>query len=496
MSIKVRLLLSYIAMLIIPLILSLITGIFIINMNLHHLYGMKEIRSIMDPERSFIQQGSEVFSAIKDTAASQPEKFKDTAYLQELDHKLVLLNTSIVVRENQRIIYSSSLFDGTNILQVLPEAGPVDGVNYGDRNEKGDYRAPIILDDKIYLTRQVDFNFPSHEVGSVFMLTDVSQLGQLTRNIFIPLGIAILLILILTNGILTFLVSRSIVKPLEDLKQAAEQIREGNLDFQINPRGRDEIAKLADAFEEMRYRLKESVEQQMQYEKNRKELISSISHDLKTPITAIKGYVEGIMDGIPGSQERLDQYIKTIYIKSIDLDHLIDELFLFSKLDLKKVPFNYEKVEILAYLQDCIEELQFDMEKNQITLNFFADTSKQVLVVADREQLKRAIFNIFQNAIKYMDKEQGKIDLSLQTGEKDVTIKVTDNGQGISPDTLPFIFEQFYRVEPSRSEATGGSGLGLAIAKRIVEEQDGRIWVESDEGKGTSLYFTLRRAES
>lgn len=496
MSIKVRLLLSYIAMLIIPLILSLITGIFIINMNLHHLYGMKEIRSIMDPERSFIQQGSEVFSAIKDTAASQPEKFKDTAYLQELDHKLVLLNTSIVVRENQRIIYSSSLFDGTNILQVLPEAGPVDGVNYGDRNEKGDYRAPIILDDKIYLTRQVDFNFPSHEVGSVFMLTDVSQLGQLTRNIFIPLGIAILLILILTNGILTFLVSRSIVKPLEDLKQAAEQIREGNLDFQINPRGRDEIAKLADAFEEMRYRLKESVEQQMQYEKNRKELISSISHDLKTPITAIKGYVEGIMDGIPGSQERLDQYIKTIYIKSIDLDHLIDELFLFSKLDLKKVPFNYEKVEILAYLQDCIEELQFDMEKNQITLNFFADTSKQVLVVADREQLKRAIFNIFQNAIKYMDKEQGKIDLSLQTGEKDVTIKVTDNGQGISPDTLPFIFEQFYRVEPSRSEATGGSGLGLAIAKRIVEEQGGRIWVESDEGKGTSLYFTLRRAES
>ena len=496
MSIKVRLLLSYIAMLIIPLILSLITGIFIINMNLHHLYGMKEIRSIMDPERSFLRQGSEVFSAIKDTAASQPEKFKDTAYLQELDHKLVLLNTSIVVRENQRIIYSSSLFDGTNILQVLPEAGPVDGVNYGDRNEKGDYRAPIILDDKIYLTRQVDLNFPSHEVGSVFMLTDVSQLGQLTRNIFIPLGIAILLILILTNGILTFLVSRSIVKPLEDLKQAAEQIKEGNLDFQINPRGRDEIAKLADAFEEMRYRLKESVEQQMQYEKNRKELISSISHDLKTPITAIKGYVEGIMDGIPGSQERLDQYIKTIYIKSIDLDHLIDELFLFSKLDLKKVPFNYEKVEILAYLQDCIEELQFDMEKNQITLNFFADTSKLVLVVADREQLKRAIFNIFQNAIKYMDKEQGEIDLSLQTGEKDVTIKVTDNGQGISPDTLPFIFEQFYRVEPSRSEETGGSGLGLAIAKRIVEEQGGRIWVESDEGKGTSLYFTLRRAES
>jgi signal transduction histidine kinase len=481
-------------MLIIPLILSLITGIFIINMNLHHLYGMKEIRSIMDPERSFIQQGSEVFSAIKDTTASQPEKFKDNAYLQELDHKLVLLNTGIVVRENQRIIYSSSLFDGTNISQVLPEARPIDGVDYGNRHEAGDYREPIILGDKFYLTRQVDFNFPSHEVGSVFMLTDVSQLGQLTRNIFIPLGIAILLILVLTNGILTFLVSRSIVKPLEDLKQAAEQIREGNLDFQINPQGRDEIAKLADAFEEMRYRLKESVEQQLQYEKNRKELISSISHDLKTPITAIKGYVEGIMDGIPGSQERLDQYIKTIYIKSIDLDHLIDELFLFSKLDLKKVPFNYEKVEILAYLQDCFEELQFDMEKNQITLNFYADTSKQILVIADREQLKRAIFNIFQNAIKYMDKEQGEIDLSLRTGEKDVTIKVTDNGQGISPDTLPFIFEQFYRVEPSRSEATGGSGLGLAIAKRIVEEQGGRIWVESDEGKGTSLYFTLRRA--
>lgn len=496
MSIKVRLLLSYIAMLIIPLILSLIAGMFIINMNLHHLYGMKEIRSIMDPERSFLQQGSEVFSAIKDTAASQPEKLKETAYLQEIDHRLALLNTGIVVRENNRIIYSSSLFDGTNMLQDLPEARPVHGVDYGDNHEKGEYREPIIVGDKIYLPRQLDFNFTGQEAGSVFMLTDVSQLGQLTRNIFIPLGIAILLILVLTNGILTFLVSRSIVKPLEDLKQAAEHIREGNLDFQISPQGKDEIAKLGDAFEEMRYRLKESVEQQMQYEKNRKELISSISHDLKTPITAIKGYVEGIMDGVPGSQEKLDQYIKTIYIKSVDLDNLIDELFLFSKLDLKKVPFNFEKVEILGYLQDCIEELQFDLEKQQITLNFYTDISKQVFVVADREKLKRVIFNIFQNAIKYMDKEQGKIELSLQTGKTDVTIKITDNGQGITPDALPFIFEQFYRVEPSRSEATGGSGLGLAIAKRIVEEQGGRIWVESDEGNGTSLYFTLKRVES
>ncbi len=495
MSIKLRLLLSYLAMLIIPVILSLGAVAFIINVNIHHIYGVKEIQSILDPERSLLQQGTEVFSTIKETAASQPQKLKDATYLQELDHKLVLLNTGIIVREGNKVIYASRFFGRTEILLDLPAYKPGHKVDRGDDREQGDFREPLILGEKVYLSRQHDFYFSNKQPGSVIMLTDVSQLGQLTRTIVIPIGIAILLILVMTNGILTVLVSRSILKPLEELKQAAQQIKEGNLDFKIIPQGKDEITKLADAFEEMRSKLKESVEQQQQYENNRKELISSISHDLKTPITAIKGYVEGIMDGVPGTQEKLDQYIKTIYIKSVDLDQLVDELFLFSKLDLKKVPFNFEKVEIQAYLQDCIDELKFDMEKKQIILNLWTDISDPVFVLADREKLKRVIFNIFQNAVKYMDKEQGKIQLSLQTGETSITIKITDNGQGISREEIPFIFEHFYRVDPSRSGATGGSGLGLAIAKRIVEEHGGRIWAESIVGEGTSLFFTLKRME-
>ena len=170
----------------------------------------------------------------------------------------------------------------------------------------------------------------------------------------------------MTNGVLTYFVSRSIIRPLRALKRAAEEIKEGNLDFEIVPHSDDEIGELSTAFEEMRRKLKKSVEVQLQYEENRKELISNISHDLKTPVTAIKGYVEGIMDGVSNSPDKLDQYIRTIYNKAADMDRLIDELFLFSKLDLGKVPFQFEKVDLGQYVLDCAQELQFDMEKKGV----------------------------------------------------------------------------------------------------------------------------------
>jgi signal transduction histidine kinase len=299
---------------------------------------------------------------------------------------------------------------------------------------------------------------------------------------------------VVTNGLLTYFVSRSIVRPLKALKRAAEQIKDGNLDYVVKSNSTDEIGELFVAFEQMRGKLKHSIDLQLQYEENRKELISNISHDLKTPVTSIKGYVEGILDGVADTPDKLDKYVKTIYAKATDMDRLIDELFLFSKLDLHNVPFHFEKVDLSRFLEDCTEELQFDLNEKGISLTFNLPKDTAFQVVADREKLKRVVLNLLENAVKYMDQPQGHIIIRLLEQEDLVLVQIKDNGQGIPEDALPYIFERFYRADPSRNSNTGGSGLGLAIVKQIIEGHGGEIRATSEIGVGTSIFFTLKKA--
>jgi len=303
--------------------------------------------------------------------------------------------------------------------------------------------------------------------------------------------IGMFLIIILINGLLTFYVSKSILNPVKKLSKAAEQIKDGDFDTPIKPMGEDELGKLAETFELMRIRLKQSAQLQDRYDQNRKELIANISHDLKTPITSIKGYIEGIRDGVADSPGKMERYIQTIYTKANDMDHLIDELFLFSKLDLSSVPFHFEPFNLQAYFTDLIEELQFDVGKDGISIALAVDGQSGYGVYADREQLKRIVSNIIQNSVKYMEKKEKKINVYLKANLVEATIQVKDNGEGISEEAILHIFEQFYRADSSRAGGEGRSGLGLAIVKRIVEQHGGRVWAKSEIGTGTSIFFTL-----
>ena len=293
---------------------------------------------------------------------------------------------------------------------------------------------------------------------------------------------------------LNYLVSRSIIKPISKLKNGAEKIKVGDLNFVIDTSSNDEIGVLNKAFEEMRIKLKESINLQIQYEENRKELLSNISHDLKTPITSIIGYVEGIKDGVANTPEKMEKYLSTVYSKAKDMDSLIDELFLFSKLDLKKEPFHFENVEMNKYIGSYIDEIYLDLLQQGIKIEF-SQANESIKVTADREKLKRVLSNLVSNCVKYMNKEEKKISFSLNEQLNEVIVEVTDNGQGIDSTALPFIFERFYRAEQSRNSQTGGSGLGLAIAKQIVEEHGGKIWATSEIDKGTSIFFSLKKGE-
>ena len=301
------------------------------------------------------------------------------------------------------------------------------------------------------------------------------------------------IILVFTALSVGLWIYRSIAVPLVKLKKATKNIKEGNLDFVLEVEGNDEFSQLCQDFEEMRKRLKESTEEKILMDKENKELISNISHDLKTPITAVKGYVEGIMDGVADTPEKMDRYVRTIYNKTNEMDHLINELTFYSKIDTNRIPYTFSKLNVEDYFSDCAEELGLEMETRGIELVYANYVEKGVQVIADGEQIRRVIHNIVSNAIKYMEKPRGIIQLRVTDVGDFIQVEIEDNGKGIAAKDLPYIFDRFYRTDVSRNSSKGGSGIGLSIVKKIMEDHGGKVWATSRLGIGTIIYFVLRK---
>ena len=300
-------------------------------------------------------------------------------------------------------------------------------------------------------------------------------------------------ILVFTALSIGLWIYRSIATPLVKLKKATQNIKEGNLDFVLEVEGDDEFSELCRDFEEMRKRLKESAEEKVLMDKENKELISNISHDLKTPITAVKGYVEGIMDGVADTPEKMDRYVKTIYNKTNEMDHLINELTFYSKIDTNRIPYTFSKLNVEDYFSDCAEEVGLELETRGIELVYANFVESGVQVIADGEQIRRVIHNIISNAIKYMDKPKGIIQIRVKDVGDFIQVEIEDNGKGIAAKDLPSIFDRFYRTDVSRNSSKGGSGIGLSIVKKILEDHGGKVWATSRLGIGTIMYFVLRK---
>lgn len=300
-------------------------------------------------------------------------------------------------------------------------------------------------------------------------------------------------ILVFTALSIGLWIYRSIATPLVKLKKATQNIKDGNLDFVLEVDGDDEFSELCRDFEEMRKRLKESAEEKVLLDKENKELISNISHDLKTPITAVKGYVEGIMDGVADTPEKMDRYIKTIYNKTNEMDHLINELTFYSKIDTNRIPYTFSKLNVEDYFSDCAEEVGLELETRGIELVYANYVESGVLVIADGEQIRRVIHNIISNAVKYMEKPKGIIQIRVKDVGDFIQVEIEDNGKGIAAKDLAYIFDRFYRTDVSRNSSKGGSGIGLSIVKKILEDHGGKVWATSRLGIGTIMYFVLRK---
>ena len=306
--------------------------------------------------------------------------------------------------------------------------------------------------------------------------------------------VAEFVILMLTAIIMVVWIYKGIAPQLKMLKIAANNIKEGNLDFSVASTGKDEMSELCNAFEDMRIRLKNNARDRLEDEAEQRALISNIAHDLKTPITAIKGYAEGMLDGVADTPEKQEKYIRTIYNKAGEMNTLINELTLYSNIDTNKIPYNFQKLNLHAYFGDCIEELGMDLENQHIRLDYTNFVDPDVLIIADPEQLKRIIHNIVSNSVKYMRADvASRVGIIIKDVGDFVQIEISDNGKGIATHDLPYVFDRFYRADTSRNSAAGGSGIGLSIVKKIVEDHGGKIWVTSKENEGTTMYFVIRK---
>ena len=488
MKLKTRLIIAFFVIICVPIML---TSLALIGFSRYQIRSLETnlgisgvtYESLSDSVQVLNKATQSNFEKIKEKSAVQPDAFLDKEYLNRLNDELKTKYSFLIVRKGDLLYYSGSDESVEKLFSELPQSD-----DYSNQSDSGMY---IGKDVKAFV-KQVDVGFSDHTDGSVFIITRLTMIPQmriLTRDVLI----SIVIILVLTSGLLTMWIYNGISAPLKKLKMATQNIKEGNLDFVLDAEGEDEISELCRDFEEMRQRLRESTEEKIQYDKENKELISNIAHDLKTPITALKGYAEGIIDGVADTPEKMDKYIRTIYNKANDMDRLINELTFYSKIDTNRIPYTFNKINVCEYFDDCVEEVGLDLESKNIDLSYFNSVERDVLVIADAEQLKRVINNIVGNSIKYMDKPKGYISIRVKDVGDFIQVEIEDNGRGIAAKDLPAIFDRFFRTDASRNSSKGGSGIGLSIVRKIIEDHGGKIWANSKLGCGTIMYFVLRK---
>jgi hypothetical protein len=293
--------------------------------------------------------------------------------------------------------------------------------------------------------------------------------------------------------VMWFWIYKRILVPLDKMRIATKKIADGNFDYELDEKDFVEIPFLYNDFEKMRIKLKENEEEKILSENAARELVSNISHDLKTPLTAIRGYVEGILDGVASSPQKVRDYLTTIYNKTNYMTKLIDELLYYSRVSGNEFSYNFEKTNVKEFFDDYVKDLYLELDTIRINFSYSANVDADTMIDIDREQIKRALNNIVANAVKYMDKEDPEIHFRVKETMDAINIRISDNGRGIDEKDLPHIFERFYRSDASRNTKLGGSGIGLSIVKKVIENHEGSVVAMSKSGVGTDIDIVLKK---
>ena len=317
----------------------------------------------------------------------------------------------------------------------------------------------------------------------------------LRGHAFILLIIGLTILVFLINRFLAIRIYKSIVTPLDILTDGVNEISHGNLEYRIDYKTKDEFSSVCRAFNQMAARLSEMTRQQQREEHSRKVLIAGISHDLRTPLTSIKAYVVGVENGIAKTPAMQKKYLATINQKACELEYIINQLFLFSKLDVGDFPFLIETVNLGDELKQLVSDMKEEYEQKEVSL-MIGNLPNDAFCSIDIIQFGNVIQNIWSNTAKYKTKEYAVSTITCEETEEQITISVYDDGPGVKEEALDKLFDIFYRTDDSRQNVALGSGLGLAISAKIINSFQGTICARNHADGGLCIDITLPKEEN
>ena len=324
-------------------------------------------------------------------------------------------------------------------------------------------------------------------------LHDLVEDFTIHKNEFILLfladGVLCIAVLVIMSQIFTGNLVKHIMEPLDELAAGAKRIRENDLTEDINYSGDIEFENVCDTFNKMQKHILREQEKNRKYEKARTDMIAGISHDLRTPLTAIRGTIKGLMDGIASTPEKQDRFLETAYRRTGEMDLLLNQLFYLSKIETGNMPITLRKIEISSFIKNYAQAKQGLMEAEKEEL---VEETKGITedVAVDPEQLQRIFDNLLENSRKYGEKVPLKMKIGLRKTPGGILIRFSDNGVGVPENKLPHVFDEFYRVDESRNKKEG-NGLGLYIVKYLIEAMGGTVRAENEDGFVVSMELPL-----
>ncbi|WP_078553937.1 sensor histidine kinase [Bacillus alkalicellulosilyticus] len=317
--------------------------------------------------------------------------------------------------------------------------------------------------------------------GYLFMDQDTEKFEATKAKLIQLFGIMGIITFIIGFFLLMYLTNK-MSRPLREMGRATTEIANGNFENIPKESGSDEVGQLARDIKSMAHQLKE-------YRDSRQQFISHISHDLRTPITYIKGYSAILKDSADLKEEERIRTVEVIYNEATRMEHLVQDLFQLSKLEEGRIGIQKEKFQALPWLSQLIESRTMQLEKKNVTLKLRSN-QEDIVLFADEFHLSKAVVNLVENSIRYCQSGD-EIEVAVFKEGKQVCINITDTGIGIPEADIPHIWDRFYRVDKARTSHSGGSGLGLAIVKQIIELHNGTVTVQSQVGVGTTFSLCL-----
>ncbi len=412
------------------------------------------------------------------------EPFDDEDSIRSVSEQLEMYGYKLCVEEDGKTIYSNTDYSVEDIT-----------------DEIGQY---IKSDSKVHIYVQNYMTFitkrDSNKQINVYALTGEFRDFWNQKNNF-----TIMLILILIDGIICIgallLISqiftkrliKHIIIPLDVLSDGVKRMKEENFSEKVKYNGDIEFEEVCDAFNLMQEHIIEVNAEKEAYERARIDMVSGISHDLRTPLTAIRGTIKGLQDGVAQTPELKAKFLDTAYRRTLDMDQLLEKLFYFSKLETGNMPLFFERIEWKEYLENFCKKHDVILEKNVLNLKL-EDVQQGIYSNIDREQMNRILDNLLENSKKYAEIETVNVIIRTYLKESYFVLEVSDNGYGVAKDKLNHIFEQFYRGDESRSKKEG-NGLGLYIVKYLVEAMGGSVTAENRDGLTVQLSLPIIEKE-